>query len=128
MSWVMTDDMQYLRKIEPGHYELIEANEVDGMFVISQADEVWVEPENDLQDDTLAIISMYYNGNYEEFVRLVPDPEDREQQIAEMLYECKSIFLIERDYPLLTEKQADFVLGYYMKHGDYPKVEEVLSC
>ena len=124
--WIQTDDFQYLRKIEPRHYELIEAVAVDGLYMLCQADEVWTDPENDYQDDTIAIIKEYYSGGVDEFYDKVTDPDTREQYLAEMMYESKSIFLIDYDYGKLTEEQTEFALRYYTEHGEYPD-EEVIQ-
>ena len=119
-KWIQTDDMQWLKKIGPHHYELIEASEVDGKFLISAADEINVGAEEEYED----IINVYYSPDgINTFRELVTDVDTREQYLAEMIYECTSSLFA--DYGLLTYEQAMYVINTYIETGEYPETDDV---
>lgn len=124
-KWIKTDDFQYLRKLDSGVYELIEANYVDGKYAISEADKVIIDGYLDEDGNYNAwgvdIISGYYglkSGDpVKDFEESVTDPDTREQYFAEMAYESTS-HLMEK-YGLVSEDDAEKILEHYTATGEY---------
>ena len=128
--WIRSDDLQRARKICPGKYELIEANESpEGGFLLSEAMVInlpdYVDSDGEYTLECRNIISGYYGGCFggkvhdpvKDFKKAYPLREDRDQVLAEMIYECTSGFL--PDYPVMTEEEAVKVLDHYEKTGEY---------
>lgn len=136
-TWFKTDDLQYCRKVDDGVYELIEANEVDGMFAISEAATVnvsdFLDENGSYNKEALSIISSYYSGyndgkqhsSLEEFIESYPNKDDQCQVFAEMVYECTSHFY--PDYGLMTGKQAEVILEHYAEEGEYMDEDELVN-
>ena len=135
-EWIQTDDMQYCKKIDELKYELIEANEVDGKYIISEpmiidlneyllseSEERYPIPE------AVSIIESYYK-TVDRFIEEVPDKDTRYQYLAEMIYESTSQFLPDCNYQrLLTGDEAEEIMREYCKSGEisdiiYAGIEE----
>lgn len=90
--WIKTDDLQYLRCIEPGQYQLAEARYVgpgdeDRFLIVSDTINLyWWLVDDKYDDDCISIIESYYSS-VQEFEYSYPEKEDRDQILAEMIFE-----------------------------------------
>lgn len=125
-EWIQTDDYQYCRRIGDKVYQLIEASEVDGKYILSDPGKIdinnYVSFDGNkitYNEECQSFINAYYSGGYEEFEKLVPDPDFRWQQLAEIIYECKSQLLPTGE--LMTESEVEKALQTYIKYGVLPE-------
>ena len=114
-EWIHTDDMQRCRKVSDSCYELIEANEVDDMFLISDPMTIdlrdWVR-DGEYTNEAKSIIRSYYS-DWKDWIRI--PKEDRSQYLAEMIYESTSHLNCKSE--LYTGEQANEILDRYCKTG-----------
>ena len=135
-GWEKTDDLQFCKRIDGLKYELIEANEVDGKYIISEPMTIdlneYLYTENGEKYPTpeaASIIKSYYM-TVEKFIEDVPDKDTRYQYLAEMIYESTSQFLPDCNYQrLLTGDEAEEIMREYCKSGEisdiiYAGIEE----
>ena len=92
-EWECTDDLQRGRMLIPGTYELIEANYVDGKYLISEPDIVdtydYVSDDGTYSEEARNIISSYYH-DADGFDASCSDMEFKRQLLAEMVYEQRN--------------------------------------
>ena len=121
-EWINTDDMQRCRMIKPGIYELIEANEargpIYGRYAISSPMIVDIsdyKTADGYTKEAVSIIKSYHSGGVEEFKNSYSKESDRDQVLAEMIYESTSQLY---DYPdIYPEETAEKILDYYCRTG-----------
>ena len=129
-KWIYTDGMQIRRRVGAHLYELLEANEVDGMFMMSTPMYVdiadYIEASGEPNREIKSIAASYY-GSWEDFMEqyAAERPDEREGIMSEMVYEQKSDFT-ER-YGLLTEADVEFVLEKYIQDGRMPDEKNLPS-
>lgn len=136
-EYIWTDDLQVCKSLGERRYELMEANAIndgDDGYCISEPMVIdindWHERKGVYTDEAKSVISSYYGGTWdgkfhdpvESFENLYQHPEDRDQILAEMIYECTSQFM--NDYGAVTEEQAVNILKHYMETGEFLDVEE----
>ena len=105
-KWFYTDDMQICRKVKDGVFELVEFSECDERYFLSEKMTIilkdWKDSNGEWNRDAQSIIKSYYWSldGMRELVR----PEDEDQYVAEMIYECTSSLADELP---MTEKEAE---------------------
>ncbi|MBO5551450.1 MAG: hypothetical protein J5966_05775 [Lachnospiraceae bacterium] len=123
-EWINTDDMQRCRFLEGRTYQLIEANSVDDGYLISDDMVVdmtpgglWIDSDGNMTAEMQGIFNVYY-PNPEDFK--YEDSKDREQILAELVYEQTSSLRNEEGYGLMDEDTAEMVLDHFTRFGEYP--------
>jgi len=91
-SWIKTDDLQYCRKLGPGVYKLVEAVEHDDGYVMHKPGIVdlseWADPDTEgLYSVKCEDVIRTFYGSIKEFEESYPAQEDRDQILAELIYE-----------------------------------------
>ena len=91
-GWIKTDDTQYLKKLRAGVYKLVQSTELpDGNYSVFTNTIVianWMDSDGMYDANCRSIMKSYY-GSIEKFEDKYPDPEHREQVLAEMLFESE---------------------------------------
>ena len=104
-KWFYTDDMQICRKIKDGVFELVEFSECNGKYYLAEQQKIiladWKDSNGEWNTDAQQIIKTYYKSL--DGLRSVVKPEDEDQIVAEMIYECTSSLADELS---MTEKEA----------------------
>lgn len=117
-AWIQTDDMQYCRKLDEYRYELIEANSVDGQYIVSDPEVVdlreYFDENGAYTKECKSYIGSYYSS-VGEFEGSYTNSEDRMQVLAEIIYEQTSV--LNFDLPPLSEEDATAVMEQYMETG-----------
>ena len=89
-GWIKTDDNQYLKKIKNGVYKLVQTTELPNNEYNVCANTImienWKDSDGMYDNDCKFIIQSYYES-LERFESEYPDPEVREQILAEMIFE-----------------------------------------
>ena len=118
MDWIKTDDLQYLRKIKKGVYELAEVRTTALKTYAICRDNViianWLHSDGEYDADCVDIVKMYYDS-VEEFESDYRDKDEREQILAEMIFENMEMCEM-RDYELFKKlEDAESRLEDYCK-------------
>ena len=104
-KWFYTDDMQICRKVKNGVFELVEFSEADDMYFLAEQQKIilvnWKDSNGEWNADAKSIIKSYYQSL--EGLRACVRPEDEDQIVAEMIYECTSSLTDEMP---MSEKEA----------------------
>lgn len=104
-KWFYTDNMQICRKVKDEVFELVEFSEADGKYFLSERQKIiladWKDPDGKWDANAKSIIKSYYQSL--EGLRACVRPEDEDQIVAEMIYECTSSLADEMP---MTEKEA----------------------
>lgn len=116
-GWIKTDDTQYLKKLRAGVYKLVQSAELpDGNYNICTNTIVianWMDSDGLYDADCRSILKSYY-GSLEEFEDAYPDPEHREQVLAEMLFESTCDYDSEETETVDNEMEAQKVVDKFL--------------
>lgn len=108
-KWIKTDDLQICRKVKDGIYELVEFSECDNEFYLVERDKIilvnWKDSDGEWDSDAQNIIKTYYKSL--DGMRTCVSPEDEEQIVAEMIYECESS--LANEMPMSYEEAEEYL-------------------
>ena len=105
-DWIKTDDLQFLRKTGEKEYELAEVRYgnyiVQGMITVPDISQKF------LLERMYQNYIRYYYSSLDEFLESYPDKEDREQVLAEIIFE--SVPISQLKYQFVPEEEAEDIL------------------
>lgn len=108
-KWFYTDDMQICHKVKRGVFELVEFSECDERYFLSEKMTIilkdWKDSDGEWDVDAKSIIKSYYQSL--EGLRAFVRPEDEDQIVAEMIYECTSSLADEM--PMSEKKAVEYL-------------------
>lgn len=116
-GWIKTDDTQYLKKLRAGVYKLIQSTELpDGNYSVFTNTIVianWMDSDGMYDANCRSIMKSYY-GSIEKFEDKYPDPEHREQVLAEMLFESTCSYDSEETETVNDKLKAQKVIDKFL--------------
>ena len=121
-KWLCTDDdsSQYVMRIKPHVYRLTEVREArdndDNPFFFIVSDVIDLETYN--VDEVEEVIQPYYDNGLKELKDTIRDEEEREQIIAECLFEtnlCGFMTIQYKSFAEAVRAQRELVLDFYDK-------------
>ena len=130
-TWVKTDDLQYCRKIDEMHYELIEASECsDGTCLISEPAVIdlndYLDADGNFKREAEEVIRYYHKDTAEFNDACNGSVVSMKQLLAEMVYESiESVPISECVAP--DGETASLILEYYTKYGEILDTDEIFE-
>lgn len=116
-GWIKTDDTQYLKKLRAGVYKLVQSTELpDGNYSVFTNTIVianWMDSDGMYDANCRSIMKFYY-GSIEKFEDKYPDPEHREQVLAEMLFESTCSYDSEETETVNGKLKAQKVIDKFL--------------
>ena len=116
-GWIKTDDTQYLKKLRAGVYKLVQSTELpDGNYSVFTNTIVianWMDSDGMYDANCRSIMKFYY-GSIEKFEDKYPDPEHREQVLAEMLFESTCSYDSEETETVNDKLKAQKVIDKFL--------------
>ncbi len=106
-KFIRTDDMQLLRKVKDGVFELCEFSNSGDDYLFSYDKIIianWKDSDSEWDSDAISIIKSYYKS-LDDLRKSVSSKEEEEQIVAEMLFEQTS--QLGHDMPVMTEAEAE---------------------
>lgn len=113
--WIKTDDLQYVNKIKKGVYEIAEARYAEDKYLLCKGKIIiqnWLDSDDKYDSNCRNIICSFYNS-VEEFFEYYPDTDEREEVLAEMLFEETPYY--ETSWQLTSKKNINEKLEKYLK-------------
>lgn len=116
-GWNKTDDTQYLKKLRAGVYKLVQSTELpDGNYSVFTNTIVianWMDSDGMYDANCRSIMKSYY-GSIEKFEDKYPDPEHREQVLAEMFFESTCSYDSEEMETVNDKLKAQKVIDKFL--------------
>lgn len=116
-GWIKTDDTQYLKKLRAGVYKLVQSTELpDGNYSVFTNTIVianWMDSDGMYDANCRSIMKSYY-GSIEKFEDKYPNPEHREQVLAEMLFESTCSYDSEETETVNDKLKAQKVIDKFL--------------
>lgn len=90
LGWGKSDDNQYIKKLRDGVYRLVQSSKLpDDSYIVYMNTIIlanWMDSDGMYDADCTSIVESYY-GSVENFKSEYPDPDDKQQILAEMIFE-----------------------------------------
>ena len=120
-KWINTDDMQRCRYLGNHKYHLIEADEInDDSFLVSEDMIVdmtpggeWIDKDGNMTPEMKGLYSSYYK---DERALEAYEPDDKEQILAEIVYEQTSVLNTKED-PMTETQVMDYLETFCTEHS-----------